>query len=474
MKRTLWTIAIGSGLFVGAVAFGAAQTQTPKSAGGDVTFYKDVLPILQNRCQTCHRPGQIGPMSLLSYEQTRPWARSIKARVATRQMPPWLADPAHGEFANDRSLKQAEIDTIVAWADAGAPSGDAKDSPPPVTFPDNGWVIKPDVVVTLPDYAMPAKGVIDWENFAVPSPFKEDTWVRSIEMQQSVPSVVHHMCVDIVPHRDSTVYGQYEWAEIPKSEDGVALEHDRRATSDVVVVTRKVGASRTDVQRRMGKPTLQAGASGFCWEHGLPATDYGAMGAARLVPAGADLVFSMHYTANGKDVLNRTQLGFTIAKTRPTKKFVQVVIGAGPGPDFAIPPNTPNWKAPTASTVFKRDAQLVWFWPHGHARAKDFTYTLQYPDGRQETVLSVPRYDYNWELQYVTARPVRIPKGTKMVVEAHYDNSSANKNNPNPNVWVYYGQQKWEEMMNGIFGVLVDVDVPDRDIVSARGDLSAG
>jgi hypothetical protein len=482
MMKPLITLGVLVG--VSLVAAVAGQTQDAVRAVSStpvVTFHKDVLPILQENCQSCHRPGQIGPMPLLTYQQVRPWAQSIKNKVTTRQMPPWLADPRYGRFTNDVSLEQREIDTLVAWVNAGAPEGKPADAPPPVDFPVQGWLIQPDVTLDLPPYDLPATGVIDWEAIAVPSPFKEDTWVTSIEMMQSEPGVVHHMCFDVVPHTPSIVYNQYEWMEQPRDAAGVAVRpQGLPATSGVarsggprdgIVVSRKVGAPRDDVQRRTGV-AIAAGANTFCWEHGLPSVDYRSLGAARLIPANSDLIVTSHYTTNGKTpVTNHPRVGFTIARTSPRNKFVAFTLSP-PLDQFAIPPNDGNWKAPMVTATFKQDVLLTWFWPHMHMRGKDFTYSLEYPDGRKEIVLHVPRYDYAWELQYVTR--LNVPKGTKIVVEAHFDNSAGNRTNPNPNTWVYWGQQRWEEMMAGIFGVVVDVNVNDRDITDRRPGATGG
>src|ERR1700746_820309 len=178
-----------AGLMVGVAALAADLTSAPAS----VTFHKDVLPILQKNCQGCHRPGQIAPMSFLTYENVRPWAKAMKMAVATRKMPPWFADPKYGHFANDRSLKQSDIDTIVAWADGGAKEGDAKDAPPPIAWPADGWLIQPDYVVKGPTYDVPAKGVMEWTNVVVPSGLSKDTWITSMEIKPSALPVTHHI-----------------------------------------------------------------------------------------------------------------------------------------------------------------------------------------------------------------------------------------------------------------------------------------
>src|SRR5437667_2706905 len=222
-KRDMVT-KIGIAAFaIGVLVMGAAVwAMTPgagQETGGAVTFHKDVLPILQNNCQSCHRPGQIGPMSLLSYKEARPWAKAIKAAVLLKKMPPWFADPQYGHFNNDRSLKPAEIETLVAWADGGAAEGDAKDAPAPVQWPADGWQIQPDVAVDLPLYPVPARGVKEWAQLAIPAPFKEDTWVTSVEILPGQPSVVHHFCFNFEKHKPTTEHNRHEWMEVPRGDD---------------------------------------------------------------------------------------------------------------------------------------------------------------------------------------------------------------------------------------------------------------
>jgi hypothetical protein len=407
-------------------------------------------------------------MPLLTYEQARPWAKAIKSQVLIRAMPPWFADPKHGRFINDRALKQTEIDTIGAWADGGATEGDPDHAPPPVRWPDQGWLIKPDVVVSLPDYPVPARGVLEWETIAIPSPFKGDTWVTSTEILPSEPSVVHHICFDFVAHKPDVVYNRYEWAEVPRDADGVQVRPGlisrlaERVVSSNAVLMREVGS--TEVKRRPGRPTLGT-SSRNCYVPGMSTHDYRPHGAAKLVPAGFDIVLTVHYTANGKAVVDKSRLGFTVARQPPARKFVHIsASGANSASGFAIPPNEPNYLAPPVDIEIKRDVELVWLWPHMHMRGKDVTYTLVFPDGRREIVLRVPRYDFNWQLPYMTS--ISVPKGSRMHVEAHYDNSRNNRANPNPNTWVYPGKQSWEEMFTPAFGLIVGRDVDERQLTS--------
>ena len=482
------TTRIASVFAIGVLVMGAAVlAMTPEASretGGAVTFHRDVLPILQKNCQSCHRPGQIGPMPLLSYKEARPWAKAIREAVVSRKMPPWFADPQYGHFTNDRSLKQTEIDTLAAWANSGASEGDPKDAPVPVRWPEGGWNIQPDAVVELPAYSVPAREVKEWESIALPAPFKEDTWVTSAETMPGEASVIHHLCYHFEKHRPTTVYNRYEWMEVPRDEAGVS----RKAGGSLVmaegtVLTREVGSS--EVKSRKGRLSIR-GSNDFCYLPGLTYEDYRPANAGFLVPAGSDIIVNLHYTTNGLAVVDRTKLGFTVTKTPPKKKFVPQ--GSGEGGDapvpandavaaalvrhtagisqLAIPPYESNYMAPLADIAFNRDVELVWFRPHAHVRGKSVQYKLIYPDGREEIVLNVPRYDFNWQLTYRTS--LKIPKGARMHVEFRYDNSVNNKFNPDPGKWVYYGDQSWEEMGSPNMGFLMDRDADEKGFMTRR------
>ena len=458
-------------LLVAVLAVGVAAVASDRSSA--VTFSKDVLPILQKNCQSCHRPGQVAPMSLVTYQEARPWAKAMKAAVAMRKMPPWFADPKYGHFDNDRSLKQSDIDTLARWADTGAAEGDPKDAPAPVQWPKGGWGIQPEVVMDLPAHDVPAKGVLEWELIAFPAPFKDDTWVTSMEILPGDPSVVHHICFSFEKHQSTTVYNQYEWVQVPRDETGNPTPGNSGFAElpNMTIATRAVGS--TEVNFRHGHPTLKQNLD-FCYLPGTTYDDYRPWNAGRFVPAGSDIVVSLHYTTNGKAVIDQTKIGFTVAKTPPPKKFL--VEGAGEdtpvkarppasaraafaatyNPQFAIPPNDGNYLAPPMDITFLKDVEVVRLRPHAHVRGKSAQYKLLYPDGREEVVLNVPRYDFNWQLSYETT--LHIPKGTRMHFEFRYDNSANNRYNPDPTRWVYQGFQSWEEMMAPNLGFLLDRD----------------
>jgi len=437
-------------MFVGA-AIAANESSRP------VTFNKDVMPILQKNCQTCHRPGQIAPMSFLSYKETRPWAKAMKTAVVLRKMPPWFADPRFGSFTNNHSLKQSEIETIAKWADTGALEGELKDLPPAVQWPE-GWQIQPDIVVRGPVTEIPAhpkNNVIEWSTVTVPTGFTKDTWVTSVQIKPEHPEVAHHICLGINPHSDDVKYFDPIWLDKQRDEDGSAIP----AKGPTFFPAHPSGPPRSMAED--------------CYLPGNPAADYRVFHAAKFVPAGSDITLNLHYTPNGTALTDHVQIGFTVADEAPLRRYVSLNTSAPTdAAHFAIPPNDGNWPSPPADVTFNQDVELVTMMPHMHFRGKDMTYTLIYPDGRKEVVLSVPRYDFNWQLAYDTS--VKVPKGTKLHVEAHFDNSPNNKFNPNPNKTVYYGEMTWEEMMFPFFGVVVDKDTDPDKIVTDQGDVRPG
>jgi hypothetical protein len=448
--RTPIVCAVLGVLMASVVAFAAEDT---------VTFHKDVEPILQRNCQTCHRPGQVAPMSFLTYQDVRPWAKAMKTAVITRKMPPWFADPHYGSFVNDRSLKQREIDAIAKWADSGAAEGNAKDAPPPAQWPAD-WFIQPDVVVDGPVTEVPAtvkKNVMEWMTVIMPSGFTKDTWVTSVQIKPEFPGVTHHICIGYIPHRASFKYGVAYWTDKERDTEGSALP-DKNQTFLGAGTLRSTAADSTPP---FGGPVED------CFLPGNFAADYRSLNAAKLIRAGSDIVFNLHYTPNGKAVTDHVKVGFTVAEKAPQRRYMSFLTTSPTDPKrFAIPPNDPNWESPAAEVTFLQDAELVYLMPHMHFRGKDMTYILEYPDGRKETILSVPQYDFNWQLGYYTS--VHVPKGTILHVDAHFDNSANNKFNPNPNKTVYYGSMTWEEMMNPFYGVVVGIDADPSKIVRSK------
>jgi len=463
---------------------GVAAADLP--AGAPVTFHKDVLPVLQRHCQSCHRPNNIAPMSFLTYQSTRPWAKAMKAAVLTRKMPPWSADSQYSHFSNDPSLSQNELDIISKWADTGAPAGDEHDAPPPIQWPENGWITKPDIVLKGVPYTVPPhpkSNVIEWMTLATPAGFTKDTWITSVEIKPSELAVTHHICVSFVPHRPDTVYNTLLWVDKQRDDTGVevppAERKSVRPTADgkgIVVGTRIRNNAPPAAEANSGADSVGGVGVGFtCYVPGRSLSDFRPFHAALLVPAGYDLNWTIHYTPNGTELTDLPEVGLTVAKQEPQRLLIESGIGTDQR-NFAIPPNDPNYSPNAAEFTFLVDAELHWMSPHMHLRGKDMMYKLVFPDGREQIVIKVPHYDFNWQLGYDLVEPFKVPKGTKLIVTAHYDNSINNRFNPDPNRTVYYGNMTWEEMFAPFFAVTVDKAVNPAKAIKApivRGGAGA-
>ncbi|MFL6215909.1 MAG: c-type cytochrome [Blastocatellia bacterium] len=407
MKRSLSLslIAMAALLIMATPSINDANAAGP----APVTFTKDVAPIFFNKCAACHRPGEIAPMSLLSYKEARPWARSIKEKVVNRVMPPWHADPHVGDFKNDRRLSDKEIATISAWVDAGAPEGNPKDLPPAPRFTD-GWQIgQPDVVLSMSnEYNVPAEGTVNYQYFSVPTGFTEDKWIQAAEVRPGNRAVVHHVIVFVV---------------------GPDAARRRLGTFN------REGAFEGLVGTAPGEEPMI-----------LPD------GIGKLVKAGSVLMLQMHYTPNGKATTDRTSIGLRFSR-KPVQQAI--VGGAALNRWFEIPAGNDNYEV-KSSYAFKADSHILNLMPHMHLRGKDFEYRLIYPDGTAKTILRVPRYDFNWQTRYEFKQPVAAPRGSRLECLAHFDNSTRNKWNPDATKAVRWGQQTWEEMMIGFVGFTLD------------------
>lgn len=368
-----------------------------------VTYSKQISRILNQRCVECHRSGEIGPFSLTNYTETVGWAEMIAEVVRERRMPPWHADPAHGRFINDARLSDEERTAIQQWVDAGAPEGNAADLPPAPKFVE-GWRIgTPDLVIPMADkpFSVPASGEVRYQYFAVDPGFKEDKWVQAAECRIGNRAVVHHIIV--------------------------------------------AAGSRERVTQRLG------GEVASDW---LAATAPGSRpmilpkGLAKRIPAGAKIIFQMHYTPNGTAQQDLSSIGLIFAKPADVKR--EVITQKAANTNFRIPPGDSNYQV-EANYRFEEDAAMLALFPHMHLRGKAFRYTAHYPDGREETLLNVPRYDFNWQNAYAFAEPKPMPAGTRIHCVAHFDNSKDNWANPDPTKTVKWGDQTWEEMMIGYF-----------------------
>ena len=464
-----WVLVLTYMVLVAATRLMAAEaSEADAKAVKNPTFHKDVIAIFQENCQVCHRPGQVAPFSLMDYKSARPWAKAIKTAVQERRMPPWFANPQYGHFNNDRSLSQAEIDTLLAWVDQGAPEGDSKDAPPAVKWPEGGWTVQPDAVADVPAFAVEAKGVIEWQSILLPTPFKEDTWITSVQILPSDYQAVHHMCFEFQKRKPELPLYTYEWAEVARKPNGETIAPDGKPHPDEgTIVRRKVGSQ--EVMKFQGKLTIK-GSNEFCYLPGLTLEDYRPVNAGLFVPKDSVIALDLHYTTYGKPGVDKTRIGFTTSKTPPAKRFINLNSPENPVDKriqdntlLKIPPYDANYAGPPADITFKKDTELVWFRPHTHFRGKSARYTLTYPDGREEIVLDVPKYDFNWQLTYRTS--LKIPAGSRMHAQFYYDNSANNKNNPDPSQWVYYGGMVWEEMGTPNMGFLVDADTKAEDLV---------
>ena len=449
---------IGSAVVVLGLAFAgtsatSAQYAT-KPAAGVPTFSKDVAPILYANCVSCHRPGEIGPMSLLSYKEARPWAKSIRDEVADGVMPPWHADPKHGKFANDRSLTPEQKDTLARWANGGAPEGNPEDLPalPKLT---EGWQIgEPDAVFQLPvEYKVPADGFVEYEYFEIPTNFTEDKWMQALEVRPGNRAVVHHVIISVRPPKtERRPAGLRAGAgmEIPPGQSGGGPEPADGPK-------RPRGLSLFPPPQRGG-----TGIGGFA-----PGTTKLVFepGSAMLIRAGSTFIVQMHYTTNGSPQTDRTKFGVFLAKEAPKVEMRMTNLVNG---KLDIPAGAPDY-ALAAEMTTVNDITLRSLLPHTHLRGKSWEYTATYPDGRTEVILSVPKYDFNWQTDYVFAEPLKLPKGTKIRAVAHYDNSPRNKSNPDPKVNVKWGDQTWEEMMFTSVVYSVDGAAPGAVIATPPG-----
>jgi hypothetical protein len=411
----------------------AAQTKTAQS-----TYTKDVAPILFKHCTTCHRAGEIAPMSLMTYEEARPWARAIREKVVNGVMPPWHADPAFGKWQNDRRLSAEEKDVISRWVAAGAPQGDPKDLPPRPTYA-QGWSIgQPDAVVSMEQpYELPATGEVPYQYFEVATNFAEDKWVQALEIRPGDRAVVHHVLV----------YARYPGMTRPqpvfrqKNPEGPLSPTMMKELADPKIRQEQQAAG-------LRRGPLMAQTAPGTW------TTVYAPGTAMKVKAGTVLTFQIHYTTSGKAAADKTSMGFIFAKQPPT---IEMRTSAMLNPRFMIPPGADNHPV-EAGVEFTEDVTLYSMVPHTHLRGKSWEHRIVYPDGREEILLAVPNYDFNWQTQYIFSQPLRVPKGSILKSVAHYDNSKANKANPDPTQQVYWGDQTWEEMQYTALYFSVDKD----------------
>ena len=390
-------------------------------AEGVPTFTKDIAPIFFDNCVSCHRPNHLAPMSLMTYEDSRPWARAVKMKVESREMPPWGAAAGHQTYANDASLSTEEISTIAAWVDGGTPKGNDADLPATPQFTE-GWSIgEPDLIFTMVEpYVVPADGSIPYTYITTPTGLTEDIWISANEFKPGDRRVIHHVISQVI-EGDGVV------DSTPKM---------RRDPERAVVRGASVGGY---VPNRTGRIFTE--------------------GTASMIPAGAEIEAQMHYTTIGEVVSDVSSWGVVLAKA-PEADLRKTGGGIVANGRFVIPPQAANHEV-KARREIDRDTYLTHIMPHMHVRGKSAKYTVVYPDGTEVVALDVPAYDFEWQLRYELAEPILMPKGSALEVVMHFDNSPNNRHNPDPTAQVRYGDQTWEEMMIGFYTTL-EVEEPGK------------
>jgi len=443
--------------YVGFAALAVAVTVlsagvTISQAPGAPTFSKDVAPIFQEKCQACHRPDSIAPMSLVTFEQSRPWAKSIRERVINRNMPPWHIDKTVGiqHFANDRSLNDTEIDTIVRWVDAGAPQGDVRDMPKPKVWPDESiWNFAaqfggpPDLIVKTPAYTVPAVAVDSWYKPTVETGLAEPRWVRAIEIRPSTVKgrrVTHHALARLLQQESGAPAN-------PLDDGGGAAAGV--ATTDGLFMEWAVGKQGEIMRPNSGK----------------------------LMLPGARFVFEVHYHAIGEAITDQVELGIYFYPKGQEPKFRQRLglfnAVSGGSRNIDIPPNS---KFVTQSTtVMTRAGRVENFQPHMHLRGKAMQLEAILPDGTTTLLSKVDRFDFSWMTNYIYADDAAplLPKGTTLRVTAWYDNTRDNRNNPDPDQWVGYGDRTVDEMGHAWINVTYMTDEEFAAEVAKRKQTAA-
>ncbi len=363
-------------------------------------------------------------MPLLAYGEVKSWSAAIRQAVASREMPPWFAEqPAEGSalrFSNDRSLSEANIRTITAWVDAGTPAGKVQDAPPPIDWIE-GWTIgRPEIVFEMPSaFNIPATGVVPYQYVIVPTHFKHDTWVHLAEVRAGDRARTHHIVVSVREPGSDWLAGKPIGVPFTLSpQDRIGIPGEFLA-----------GYGPGNIPELLGP------------------------GQAKLIKAGSDLIFQLHYTPNGQPGCDRSRIGIVLLHGQPKQRVLML---AAANIHFLIPPGDPDYQMDARVTV-RAPCTLISLLPHMHLRGESFEFRVRFPDGRSETLLRVPHYSYSWQLSYYLADPLPLPAGTTIECTAHFDNSAANPRNPDPTKAVRFGPQNWDEMMIGYFEVATDL-----------------
>jgi hypothetical protein len=381
----------------GAAGYGAPIAFPERDARRQISYAKDVAPILEARCVACHQEGGIGPFAMSSYEMVKGFSPMIREVIRTDRMPPYNADPHVGKFSDSKNMSPAEIKTLVHWIEAGAPRGEGTDPLAAARHVAAEWPLgKPDLVLDIPAFKVPASGVVDYQRPAIANPQAEGRWIRATTVKPGDRQAVHHVLTG--------------WMQ-QMPENGRSSETRWRGS----VGGYAVGAESTVFDSDIGT----------------------------YLPPGGAIGFQMHYTPYGKETVDHSQIGVYFRDTAPKYMMRSVVVI---DPTIEIGPNEARHKE-VAYVEFPNDALLYSAFPHAHYRAYSSDLWLQTPDGKKTLLLSLPRYDFNWQRSYVFAEPVRIPAGSRLIAHYVYDNSKRNPANPDPNRKITWGEQSWEEML---------------------------
>jgi mono/diheme cytochrome c family protein len=465
VMRRQFVVVLALALYCFAWSDSSAQNPQTKS----ITF-KDIAPIFNRNCVACHTPGNIAPMSLLSYREARPWAQQIRRKVAGREMPPWHATSGEIEFSNDRRLSEEEIETVVAWVEQGAKEGDQKNLPAPANVSEGWQVGRPDAVFSLDqDYVLNAEFVDNYIYLRIPTNFKEDRWIQAVELRPGNRRVVHHAVAFIETPEDFSqreslsppdTRGAKIWSLLDTPPLSIELMEGttRRIKSDAPVIDDGCSVSDPEVLGgRNNSDVLSVYAPGR-------EADVWPAGTAKRIPAGSNVILQMHYSkTRGSVERDRTSVGVVFAKAPVTR---MVGTRSITNQMFAIPPGAANHQV-TACWTYQRDVELVSFMPHMHVRGKSMMYEVIYPDARRVTLLNVPRYSFHWQTLYLLKKPLVIPSGSRVIVTAHFDNSAQNLHNPDATRTIRHGSATFDEMMIGFVNYIIPRP-PDRIVIKVE------
>jgi hypothetical protein len=385
-----------------------------RAAHAKISYEKTIAPLLEEKCVACHREGGIGPWQMSGYEMIKGFAPMIREVVRTKRMPPWHADPHYGAWSNDRGLSAEQAKTLVHWIEAGAPRGAGSD---PLKAQKKTWpqwqLGEPDLVIETPAFTTVATGTMPYQNVTVKNPLNEDKWIRAIDYLPGQRAVLHHVIASVGGERfGATSLNNY----VPGAEPLVMPE-----------------------------------------------------GNGILLKANSTFHFQMHYTSNGQVLTDVTKFGLYFMKDPPKHSFRSMIFAQ---PRLKIPANT-KFHSEQAVNTFREDAVIYSLHPHAHFRGKSASFVAKYPDGREEMLINIPVYDFNWQATYDLAKPITVPAGTKIVYTQTFDNSSQNKANPDPNRTITWGEQTWDEMVFGVvrYRQLVETGKEDRPMGPSQEDL---